>query len=145
MTMNRVITIDEIMALKPCYSREKVEALCAKGMTLETLIAISRNDARWLLSHLMTHKQKVEWALASASIASRIAKHSKSAYAAYAAANAAAYAADAYAVDAAICATNAAYAATNAAICATNAAANDAECHKLTCMHALQILGVMPS
>ncbi len=119
------ITLEAVMATRPCYSREYVaELLALPGTPLDTLLSIPRPDARYVLARLLTVSNRVVWARACAERAKGYA------YAAADAADAAtaayaAYAADAYAADAA------AYAA-------------DAAEHRLAYEHALALIAGQP-
>jgi len=145
------ITIETVMATNPCYTVEQVTELFAKGATLDTLLSIPQNDARWILSKLLTTPNAVIWAKAcaarAASYASNTASHARDAagYASYTASSAsydASYARDA-AGYASYTASYARHAASYAcyAYYASFAAgyASNAE-HELACEHALELI-----
>lgn len=68
-----LITRERILSLKPCYELKDIEKLIPEqgiitetdDSCLERLLKLSRGDARWLLSNLLSPESCLEWAEAS--------------------------------------------------------------------------------
>ena len=63
------ITADQILAHQPCdgYDRARIESLLggpsiAVSDCLPVLLALSPSDARWVVSRLLPHRDRVSWA-----------------------------------------------------------------------------------
>ncbi len=129
------ITYEQVKALDPCYSNDKLKELLPKPVTLtvKRLLTLPPSDARWLVARLMNREQRTQWAKNAADRAKGYALKAKSDAYAYAAAytTTAADAADAAA------AAYTAYAAYTTAAAYT--ADKDAE-HKLCMEDAVKIL-----
>ena len=77
------ITVEKVMALNPCYDydRDSVRKLlskCKRIGKLKALLTIPHNDARWILSRLLTTENVVIWAKACAERAKGYASNAAS-------------------------------------------------------------------
>lgn len=66
------ITVEMVMALKPCHDwpEERVRAILGDGLDtengLEAVLTLDPADARWLLARLLSQENRVAWAKAAA-------------------------------------------------------------------------------
>jgi hypothetical protein len=83
-----IVTRDMVAALNPCYSAKQLEDAMVDGFNAG-VCKVSSNDARWVLSRLLTSRNRIIWANESSKRARKYAGSCKRASAASAADSAA--------------------------------------------------------
>jgi len=71
------LTLEQVQSYSPCYTEEKLKSFFPNNepreVTLESLLSLPLRDAVWLLSHLLPHTLRVQWANNSATRAAKTA------------------------------------------------------------------------
>jgi len=71
------LTLEQVQSYSPCYTEEELKSFFPNNepreVTLESLLSLPLRDAVWLLSHLLPHTLRVQWANNSAARAAKTA------------------------------------------------------------------------